>query len=192
MVVLSQTCSKRPIIPKDASPGEPSRYLRLRFWKGVEFWKEYELPYSKFQQIQWAFETTYQSIKELLRAGTWNELLLEILRDANSVKGLLPRWRGSKHFEANATPREVCQYYDSLASNHPDPSAYTPLLSELFFALQKKKKVKVPLSSNPERAWAHRDKGAFKLPRTHRFAADEIVSVDPSVQIPSSEPSTFR
>jgi hypothetical protein len=152
-------------------------------WKGVSFWKPCEMPYAIFQQIQTSFQDTYQAIKELLRGGTWDKeiskLLLDISYESGKVRGLLPKWRGlSKQHRAKASAQDVCQYYDSLVPNMPDPSVYTPLLSELFFALQSSQGVKVPLSDNPGRAWTARDKEAIRLPRTHRFGSSLSTSGD--------------
>lgn len=136
------------------------------------------MPYIRFQQFQTAFMDTYQSIKELLRAGAWDKEIANMLLDDAKVGTMLPQWKRSRQFEAEATPQDVCRFYDNMVLNMPDPSAYTPLLSELFFALQWSQGVKVPLSHNPRWAGTARDKTAIRLPQTHRFGSSPPPSED--------------
>lgn len=151
------------LIPEDASPGDPSRLLRIRLWKGVSFWKDCDKPLLHFVHVKTAFEGTYQGVKELLRAGAWDARIDNILSDLRMTSRVLPQWRNSKKFSDTATPGEVCQFYDGLVAKFPDPSTYTPLLSELFAALQVSQGVKVPLASDSARAWRPCDNTAFRL-----------------------------
>jgi hypothetical protein len=175
------------LIPEDASPIDVSRFIG-------QFWKECEMPYTRFQQIQTAFQDTYQAIKELLRGGTWDKEISQLLSDishgSGNVRGLLPKWRGLRQQDkAKALAQDVRQYYDNLVPNMPDPTGYTPLLSELFYALQRSQGVEVSLSDDPARAWKARDKGAIRLPRTHRFRSSPSSSKGHKSEH-SSPPST--
>lgn len=160
------------LIPKNASLGDFSRVLRFRVWKGVSFWKDCDKPFVWFTQVKTAFEDTYEAIKELLRAGAWDAEIGHIFSDERMINRFLPRWWHSKEYSDKASARQVCDFYDALVTPLPDPSTYTPLLLELFDALQVNQGVKVPLAGESSRAWRPRDKTAFQLESTHWFPPD--------------------